>query len=182
MNHRIILGLAVLGAAFAGNVWAGCAPGGSRAGLVLPLQSRALTASVVGSNPEQSIASIIGLWDVQFFSQGALFDEGYDQFHSDGTEIMNDIPNPAFGNVCLGIFVQSGPRTYSLHHVFWNFDSSGTIAGRGVWDSTLTIDKSGISYTGTWTMKNFDLDGNLITSGPLAPLSGTLQATRIVAQ
>lgn len=182
MNLRIILGLA-LGAAFAGNVWAGCTPG-SRAGLVLPLQSRALAASIsaAGSNPDQGNASIIGLWDVQFFSQGALFDEGYDQFHSDGTEIMNDIPNPAFGNVCLGIFVQSGPREYSLHHVYWNFDTSGTIAGRGVWDSTLTLDKSGSSYTGTWTMKNFDLGGNLITSGPLAPVSGTLQATRIVAQ
>ena len=131
---------------------------------------------------DQGSASIIGLWDAQFFSQGALFDEGYDQFHSDGTEIMNDIPNPASGNVCLGIFVPSGPRNYLLHHVFWNFDNTGTIAGRGVWDSTLTMDKSGNSYTGTWIIKNYDLNGNLITSGPLAPVSGTLQAARISAQ
>jgi hypothetical protein len=30
-------------------------------------------------------------------------------------------------------------------------------------------------------MKNYDLSGNLIMSGPLAPISGTLEATRITA-
>ena len=135
------------------------------------------------AEPEVSLgsASIVGLWDVQFSSQNVLFDEGYDQFHSDGTEILNDVPNPAFGNVCLGVFSQTGPRTYALHHVYWNFDSTGTLAGRGIWDSTITIDASGNSYSGTWNMKNYDLGGNLITSGPLAPISGTLQATRITA-
>ena len=130
--------------------------------------------------------SIVGLWHVIFKdSGGQFFDEGYDQFHRDGNEIMNDIPNPAFGNVCLGVYARNErgePRTYKLHHVFWDFDASGNLSGRGVWDSNLTLDHSGNSYTGTWTMKNYDLSGNLISSGPLAPISGTLKAKRITVE
>ena len=128
--------------------------------------------------------SIVGLWDVIFKDSGGnFFDEGYDQFHADGTEILNDIPNPAFGNVCLGVYERDDhhkPLSYRLHHVFWNFDGGGNLAGRGEWDSVLTLDHSGNNYSGTWTMNNFDLSGNLITSGPLAPSSGTLKAKRIM--
>src|ERR1700738_604361 len=81
--------------------------------------------------------SIVGLWHVIFKdSGGQFFDEGYDQFHNDGTEVLNDIPNPAFGNVCLGVYERNDrgePLTYKLHHVFWDFDSNGNLSGRGVW-------------------------------------------------
>ena len=130
--------------------------------------------------------SIVGLWHVIFKdSGGQFFDEGYDQFHNDGTEVLNDIPNPAFGNVCLGVYERNDrgePLTYKLHHVFWDFDSNGNLSGRGVWDSILKLDHSGNSYTGTWSMKNHDLSGNLITSGSLAPVSGTLKARRITVE
>jgi len=44
--------------------------------------------------------SIVGFWDVRFLlPTGELIDEGFDQFHSDGLEILNDngAPQPANG-------------------------------------------------------------------------------------
>lgn len=79
--------------------------------------------------------SIVGLWHVKFLSGGQLFDEGFDQFHSDGTEILNDTapPQPAngAGTVCLGVFKKTGPSTYKLQHPFWIFDANGILAGTG---------------------------------------------------
>ena len=108
----------------------------------------------------------------------AFFDEGYDQFHSDGTEVLNDIPAPSSGNICLGVFVKTGRLSYDLHHVFWTFDGSGNLIGRGEWDSNITLDKSGASYAGTWTVKNYTLSGVLLL--PVYP--GTMSAQRITAQ
>jgi hypothetical protein len=174
--------------AFAGSAHGDCGPSGAARQAPLlrllgTLETRAVDrakAVNASAGASDSNASIVGLWDVTFFSPpDTLFDEGYDQFHSDGTEMLNDIPNPAAGNVCLGVFVQTGPLTYSLHHVYWNWDEAGNLSGKGIWDSILTLDKSGNSYTGTWTMTNVDLSGNKIASGPLAPTSGTLKANRI---
>lgn len=181
MNRRTIFWMAALGAACAVNTWAGCggATAATRPGLLLRQQSGIQRASKPSPRLDQGSISMVGLWDVQFSVEGAPFDEGYDQFHSDGTEMMNDIPNPALGNICLGVFVQTGPQTYLLHHVYWNFDNTGTVIGRGIWIQNIKLDRSGSSYSGTWTMTNFDLDGNEILTGPLAPISGDLVAARI---
>ena len=81
-----------------------------------PVQQAA--ASTGASGP----ASIVGLWHVIFVSGGQLFDEGFDAWHSDGTEILNDTapPQPAngAGTVCLGVFKKTGPGTYKLKHPF----------------------------------------------------------------
>src|SRR5689334_12663848 len=42
--------------------------------------------AVVAAEP----ATIVGLWDVKFIVDNAVVDEGFDQFHADGTEILND--------------------------------------------------------------------------------------------
>jgi hypothetical protein len=56
--------------------------------------------------------------------------------------------------------------------------ATGTVIGRRTWDSDITLDKSGASYTGTWAMKNYNLSGILLP--PV--LSGTLAAQRITVQ
>ena len=178
-----------LWAAFAGSADAQCGAGAARQASLAPLlafsEMPTLDARLTPSDAaadEPADDSIVGLWDVKFqqLSPGppAFFDEGYDQFHSDGTEIMNDIPAPSTGNVCLGVFARTGPRSYRLHHVFWNFDAAGNVIGRGTWDSDITLDSSGNSYAGTWTMKNYNLAGTLLP--PV--LSGTLSAQRIKVQ
>jgi hypothetical protein len=113
-------------------------------------------------------------------SENQLFDEGFDQYHSEGTEIMNDTPPPASGNVCLGVWAKTGPRSYKLKHPFWIFDpvTNTTLIGRGVILERLTLDRGGRSFTGTFTFQFRDLSGNPI--GPTLPdVSGNLIGDRL---
>ena len=181
----ILCSVALLGA-FAGSASGQCGAGAAGRAPFLPQpQIQTLGAgSTVSAAAANGVAdiSIVGLWDTQWqqLSPGpaAFFDEGYDQFHSDGTEVLNDIPAPSTGNICLGVFVKTGWLSYALHHVFWTFDSSGNLIGRGEWDSKITLGKSGATYNGTWTVKNYTLSGVL-----LEPIySGTMSAQRITVQ
>src|SRR5262245_20249003 len=38
---------------------------------------------------------IVGLWKVEFVLDGTVFDNGFAQWHSDGTEIMNSSRDPS---------------------------------------------------------------------------------------
>jgi hypothetical protein len=120
--------------------------------------------------------SIVGLWDVKFISNGQLYDEGIDQYHSDGLEIMNDITPPAAGNICLGIWSASRSQV-KLNHPFWIFDGSGNLIGRGLLTEQITVASN--SYTGVFTFQFRDLSGKPIPSMP--DVSGILQASRISA-
>jgi len=127
---------------------------------------------------EEKEASIVGLWHIFFVSGGQPFDEGFDEWHSDGTEVLNDTapPQPAngAGTVCLGVYKKIAPGTYKLRHPFWSFDASGNLAGSGVILETVTLDEDGDSFQGTFTFDQFNLSGNLIFEA-----TGTLSAKRI---
>lgn len=88
--------------------------------------------------------TIVGLWLATFTSGGQVFGQGFDQWHQDGTEILidNSLSQPAngTGSACLGVYKQIGPRTYSLKHPFWIFDSTGNLAGTGVYTQQVTVD------------------------------------------
>ena len=65
----------------------------------------------VASNKEALLSeaqpvSIVGLWQITFYYEGQVVDVGFDVWHTDGTELLNDIQTPATGNVC----VRSGHR------------------------------------------------------------------------
>jgi hypothetical protein len=127
----------------------------------------------------QAQKTIVGLWHLLMFNpDGSVFDEGYDIWHSDGTEILNDTapPQPANGSgtVCLGVFEKTGPHSYKLRHVFWSFDATGTLVGNGDFLEEVTVDESGSSFSGTCDFKTFDLKGNLTFEQ-----SGDLKAERI---
>ena len=66
--------------------------------------------------------SIVGLWNATFTSGGQTVDVAFDAWHDDGTEILNDYTNPIEGNVCLGVYEQTGPHSYKLKHPSWSFD------------------------------------------------------------
>ena len=120
--------------------------------------------------------TVVGLWDVKFMTDDQLFDEGFDQYHTDGTEILNDTPPPATGNVCLGVWAKTGPRSYKLKHPFWIFDATNTtVIGRGVILEQITLDRRGRSFTGTFTLQTRDLFDN-----PIGPdVFGQLRGDRI---
>lgn len=123
--------------------------------------------------------SIVGLWHALFLNpDGTTFDEGFDQFQSGGTEILNDTapPQPAngAGTVCLGVFKKTGPRTYKLKHPFWSFDANGVLVATGVFLEEIIVNESGNTYTGTYDFKMFDLNGTLTFEQ-----KGDLKAERI---
>lgn len=120
--------------------------------------------------------TIVGLWDIKFISDNQVVDEGFDQYHSDGTEILNDTAPPPTGNVCLGVYQNTGPRSLKLRHPSWIFDPTNTFAvGRATILENVTVDKGGRTFTGTFRVQLTDLDGNSL--GP--DLTGDLKGDRI---
>ena len=111
---------------------------------------------------------IVGTWLVNYGPVGQAFI----QWHSDGTEWEN-ITHPAVGgNICMGSWVPTGPRTYSRNHFGWIFDSmTGLIAGYFNETETDKLSKDGNSYAGTNVTTFYDLDGNVVPA-PGAPTPG----------
>ena len=138
--------------------------------------AQAGASAVVYANASSSSATIVGLWNLNFISEGQVVDVAFDAWHSDGTEVLNDYTNPINGNVCLGVWTQTGPGAYKLKHPSWYFDGAGNLLGTVVIHENVRLGASGNSFTGTYTDDVYDTAGNL-----LVEYSGTLQATRIVA-
>jgi hypothetical protein len=121
-----------------------------------------------------SAVSIVGLWNLKFIYKGDVVDVAFDAWHSDGTEVLNDYTDPVEGNVCLGVWEQTGPSTYKLKHPSWYFDEKGVLQGTVVIYETVTLSNDGNSFSGSYTDDIYDVNNNL-----LEQLSGPLKATRI---
>jgi hypothetical protein len=179
-SSRIILTLTILACASAlsAPVHATCKPGGVSAPQTFQTQTLAREAFPTIWEDEDNDVSIVGFWHVLFISGGQVFDEGYDQWHSDWTEILNDTapPQPAngTGTICLGVYKKTGPRTYKSKHPFWSFDATGTLVGTGVILETLFVDRSGNHYTGSFEWITYDLKGSVTSD-----TKGDLKAERI---
>jgi hypothetical protein len=129
----------------------------------------------------KSHASIVGLWNTTFlFGDGpGIYDQGFQQWHADHTELMvdNAVP-PSLGNVCVGVWKQTGPRTYTLKHMTFNWDAEGALAGTFVLRMTVTLERRGNVFAGTYTADSFDLEGKVI---PELHVEGNVRAERIRA-
>jgi hypothetical protein len=123
-------------------------------------------------------ASIVGLWSVTFLlADGSVFDSGYATWHSDGTELMNSGRAPMTGSFCMGAWKLTNQGTYQLNHVALSWDSTGTVfVGPANIRETITVAASGNSYSGSFTLNQYDTNGNL-----LAHFVGKIVATRITA-
>ena len=160
---------------------AACAAGGGKVGLAssklaLKLQKQAPNGQSENGNSNNS--SIVGLWHTTFLFEGGVWDEAFEQWHSDGTELAvdNAVP-PLLGNVCVGVYKQSGPRTYKLRHVTWNWDPSGApLAGTFLLLMTVTVDPHGDTFSGNWVSDSFDTFGNKIDE---LHFEGSVSAERI---
>ena len=106
-----------------------------RASLKVPGSSLNALASQKNKS-EDSDASIVGFWHVVFTSEGttnppipdgAVVDNGFAQWHSDQTEIMNSSRPPATGNFCLGVWEKTGRSTYVLNHFALSFNPDGSM-------------------------------------------------------
>ena len=114
-----------------------------------------------GETPEANApATMVGMWLTTFSSEGEIVDMGFDVWHSDGTQILNDSMAPAAGAVCLGIWKQTGDFTYELKHPTWAFDETNeNLIGVGYILEKVTLDSSGKFYKGTYSIEGFDLEG-----------------------
>jgi len=135
------------------------------------------TGFTPAQNDDSSEIPITGLWKVVLVSGGATVDVGFEQWHSDGTEMLNDTPPPASGNVCLGTWEKTGPRTYSLVHPAFNFDSTGTVVvSIFIERMQVMIAPDGNSFTGAFTWDSYDFSGHPL---PGTHLAGVVTGTRI---
>jgi hypothetical protein len=127
--------------------------------------------------------SIVGTWKERWISEGTdgikdgtLFDAGYAQWHSDGTEInVSGLRAPITGDVCLGEWIKTGARTYQLNHFGISYDPTGVnLVGPARIQQWLTIDPRGDSTSGKFTIDQWDEAGNL-----LAHIQGDVTGTRV---
>lgn len=129
--------------------------------------------------------SIVGLWHVVFTSLTGPpvpqpFDNSLVVWHSDGTEIMNSSRPAQDGNFCLGVWVQTGPRSYFLNHIPWQGnDTSGGASGIGAAQDgaqlteQITLSPDGNSYMGQFKLVAYS------GGSAVATFTGTLKATRV---
>lgn len=128
------------------------------------------------TKPDKDVdPTIVGFWDIKFLQGGVVVDEGFDQFHSDGLEILNDTAPPPTGNVCLGVYEKTEAHSIHLKHPSWIFDTdNATLIGKATILEDITVDKHGHTFTGTFTVKLTDLFDN-----PIAPdITGELAGNR----
>jgi hypothetical protein len=165
----------------AGSASAACAAPAARALRAEPPSLGPASArprwAAAGDDSRPARGSIVGMWQTVFaLGDGTKYDESFQQFHNDGTEMMlsNGLP-PVLGNVCLGVWEKHG-STIRLRHTAWNWDANGQLAGTFVMIVTLKLDRRGNGFSGTWAAENFDVDNTVI---PELRAEGTVVSTRI---
>jgi hypothetical protein len=182
-----ILAVVLVGVVFVPQATAQCAfPGLNKAGAIQRQSWRGEAqvrseAFVLASEERVSDVKIAGFWKVKFISEGtpgipdgAVIDNGFAQWHDDGTEIMNSSRVPATGSFCLGVFQKIGPSSYSLNHFALSFDPAGNFVGPAQIREQVTLNKNADQYEGTFTVDQFDPSGNV-----LAHITGKVTAARI---
>jgi hypothetical protein len=161
-----------------GQAWASCFTAQGKP-LAPKAQYAAAAASALAVDDDGS-GSIVGLWNAEFLlPNGDLYDQSFQQFHSDGTEMMlsRGLP-PPLGNVCVGVWKQND-HSLKLKHMAWNWDANGNYISIFVMEVTLKVNRRGNRYTGSWRADNL----NPLTGEPLPGehFEGTVRAVRITA-
>jgi hypothetical protein len=141
---------------------------------------------------------ITGLWAFKYISKGnaskpfpitipdgAPVDGGNTIWFADGNEITySGMRDPSTGAVCLGVWKQTGERTYELNHIGLSWNPPGNAEGAPVGPGGpafikqyVTLNKDGNSYTGTFTITQLGPDGKTLALPGV--ITGTIEATRV---
>ena len=131
--------------------------------------------------------SIVGMWSFQFISMGNTthnpsiadgteLNWGYNQYHSDETEILNaGARSPAQQNFCLGVWQQTGDFTYQVNHFALNYNATtGALIGKIIVVELVTVSPGGTAFSGTFVETVFDTTGKQTDQ-----LTGQVKAQRI---
>jgi hypothetical protein len=142
---------------------------------------------IASDNRDFFESSIVGLWKFQFSAELGN-DFGTTIWHEDGTEItISAGRNPAAGDVCMGVWKQTGRHTYELNHIAYGHDGppggqpSPTFTNTVHLHEYIKLDHSGNSYTGT-------INAVISAANPadpfdestvIAQVTGSVTATRV---
>jgi hypothetical protein len=122
---------------------------------------------------DESVDPIVGFWSVKYERNGAVFDNAFQQWHSDGTEIHNSSGPAASGNVCLGVWKKTGKFHYTLNHFYLNSDpATDKLNVKVQLREEIDLSHSGNEHFGIVTFDVYDLSGNLLNQSE-ANLHGT---------
>jgi len=180
------LAIVLLGTVFVSKAVAACRYGSSpTAGAVHPQSwqgpAQLRPSLLLVADHKEADDRIVGFWKVKFVSEGSagipdgtVIDDGYAQWHSDGTEVTNSLFAPATGSVCYGVWEKSGPSSYSLNHFGLGWDANGTFIGPAQVREEIVLNHKANGFEGTFTIDQYDPSGNL-----LAHIVGRITARRI---
>ena len=130
---------------------------------------------------EASTEPIVGMWKVSFVATGPdggqiEVDHGYSVWHSDHTEILNSARPPTRQNFCLGVWKKVGGRSYRLNHFALDFADGVHQSGIVQITEEVTVEWSGKTFEGKFTIAPFDLNGVAI---PGAAVTGIITGRRV---
>ena len=146
------------------------------------------------------LAPIVGMWHVKLTATsvsgapvpvGAEVDAGFQQWHSDGTEMLNSGRPAANSNFCMGVWAQVGLNTFRLNHFAISYTQgpapdpqsgpTNTLQGPTSIVEQVTVSPDGKTFKGTFTITDYkETDtpqGSSISW--LDTISGTIAGTRV---
>ena len=146
----------------------------------------------VGDLLEQ-LEGIVGTWRFTWTSDGTAYpqmipygaqvDFGTHQWHSDRTEIFTSGARaPSSGDICMGVWIQTGRFTYKMRHIALAWLSSDTVPpatpatylGPAIITESVTLNRAGNRYEGTFTLDQYAKDELTL----IEHISGKVEATR----
>ena len=142
---------------------------------------------------QQLLEGIVGTWRFTWTSDGAAYpqpipygaqvDFGTHQWHGDRTEIFTSGGRaPSSGDICMGIWKQTGRYTYEMKHIALAWLSSdttpastpATYLGPAIIRESVTLNRAGDRYEGTFTLDQYAKDEITL----IEHISGKVEATR----
>jgi hypothetical protein len=181
------LGIAVIASALAPRASAGCGAIPVNQAQASFINAAYRPGHFVLVDDDSDNAPIIGMWNVLFTSPDGktVIDFGYQQWHSDGTELMNSGGHdPATGNFCMGVWAHTGNHSYKLNHYALSYDkSTGTLAVVVNIHEEVTVAHGGGTFAGTFTLDVYPYDAKTGTtaSTPVQSIAGVISGKRITA-
>jgi hypothetical protein len=161
------------------------AAGGRLSALPLTaLPEPALERALPEAAPQDDSGPLMtGLWKTVFkLSDGSVVNVGFNMWHSDGTEwALDSAVPPALGDVCLGVWEHSGPRTFDTIHSNFNVDPTGTTIV-SIFEERLhvTLSANGDSWAGSFTWDCFTFSGTrIVDPANGCGIGGTATGARI---
>ena len=145
------------------------------------------------SDLQEQLEGIVGTWRFTWTSDGTAYpqsipygaqvDFGTHQWHGDKTEIFTSGGRPpSSGDVCMGVWKQTGRFTYKLRHIALAWLSSdstpsstpATYLGPAIITESVTLNRAGNRYEGTFTLDQYARDETTL----IEHISGKVEATR----